>query len=150
MYTVTVYGPVTPPPPSVVPLPIALRWGGKSLALHRRPIDLHGVGAAISAQRDAAARKEDPAADHRARLNSDSIHLPPDGQPLEGAGKCILSLFMVRSPLHHLRWSPSPSLCDGEANHSHFIAGRYTCMALVPEFPPSVMPPPGRKIRPPI
>ena len=34
--------------------------------------------------------------------------------------------------------------------HSQRIVGRYTCMALVPEFPPSVIPPPGRKIRPPI
>jgi hypothetical protein len=34
--------------------------------------------------------------------------------------------------------------------HSQLIVGRYTCIALVPVFPPSVTAPPGRKIRPPI
>lgn len=32
--------------------------------------------------------------------------------------------------------------------HSQRIAGRYTCMALVPVFPPHVTAPPGRKMRP--
>ncbi len=46
--------------------------------------------------------------------------------------------------------SKSPRRRDRLDPHSQRIVGRYTCIALVPEFPPSVIPPPGRKILPPI
>ena len=44
--------------------------------------------------------------------------------------------------------SKSPRGRERLSPHSQRIVGRYTCMALVPEFPPKVIPPPGRNILP--
>ncbi len=125
------------------PKPLLSGEGGKQTLGHQRLCRVSGAHGDPRDQRQGRGR------DQEGRFTkSDDVGRSPSQDFRQSARRPSNQATATRAT--RSARSESPRGRERLRPHSQRIVGRYTCMALVPEFPPSVIPPPGRKIRPPI